>query len=365
MEKKEAMKILKDFHDKSALFLIRTALDTVIPELKESDCEMIRKELISHFKETIENIRSEEIITHESKVFIGKIRKWIAWLEKQGENISLPKFTYDDVLALQCCMETAKKVQEDKELYERLQSLHNRLYDAYWVEKQGKQKSIISNDALREGIAHFGITQYQIDNWLKKYVDVEKQGGQKPVSDWMPKFLDELRSKKNYFDWDEHKDIEGRILAIIKWMSPNYFNEKDGEQKPADNKGMNIDEESMTPFQKKVFCIIDTSIEEEQGLKQVCDELLALASNEIEQKPAWSEVDETVLNNLIYALANDRIGNNRDEYVNWLKSLRPQNTWKPSLSQLNALGVVVKGNAPDDIEEIKSLYNNLKKLREE
>ena len=42
-----------------------------------------------------------------------------------------------------------------------------------WLEKQGERKPIISNNALREGIAHFGITQYQIDNWLKKYVDVE------------------------------------------------------------------------------------------------------------------------------------------------------------------------------------------------
>lgn len=64
----------------------------------------------------------------------------IAWLEKQGEQINLPQFTFDDVLALQCVMETVKKVQEDKELYEQLQSLHNRLYDAYWLEKQGEQQ---------------------------------------------------------------------------------------------------------------------------------------------------------------------------------------------------------------------------------
>lgn len=44
-----------------------------------------------------------------------------------------------------------------------------------WLEKQGEQKPTISYDALREGIGHYGITQYQIDNWLKKYVDVEKQ----------------------------------------------------------------------------------------------------------------------------------------------------------------------------------------------
>ena len=42
----------------------------------------------------------------------------------------------------------------------------------------------------------------------------------------------------------------------------------------------------------------------------------------IKQKPAWGEEDGTVLNNLIYALANDRIGNDRDEYISWLKSLK-------------------------------------------
>ena len=45
-------------------------------------------------------------------------------------------------------------------------------------------------------------------------------------------------------------------------------------------------------------------------------------SNKVETNSAWSEEDETILDNLIYALANDRIGNNRDEYVDWLKSIK-------------------------------------------
>ena len=44
-----------------------------------------------------------------------------------------------------------------------------------WLEKQGEQKPAISDDALKEGIVHFGITQYQIDNWLKKYIGVEER----------------------------------------------------------------------------------------------------------------------------------------------------------------------------------------------
>ena len=64
-------------------------------------------------------------------------------------------------------------------------------------------------------------------------------------------------------------------------------------------------------------------------------------SNKVETNSAWSEEDETILDNLIYALANDRIGNNRDEYVDWLKSIKervqPQNLWKPSEEQIQCL----------------------------
>ena len=59
----------------------------------------------------------------------------IAWLERQGKytkQVHYPKFTFDDVLALQCCMETVKKVQEDKELYEKLNLIHSKIYDAYY-----------------------------------------------------------------------------------------------------------------------------------------------------------------------------------------------------------------------------------------
>lgn len=40
------------------------------------------------------------------------------------------KFTLDDVLAIQCCMEIVKQVQEDEVLYNKLLELHSKLYDA-------------------------------------------------------------------------------------------------------------------------------------------------------------------------------------------------------------------------------------------
>lgn len=59
--------------------------------------------------------------------------------DKQKKQVHFPKFTFDDVLALQCCMEIVEKVQEDKELYEKLNLIHSNIYDAYWFEKQGEQ----------------------------------------------------------------------------------------------------------------------------------------------------------------------------------------------------------------------------------
>lgn len=88
----------------------------------------------------------------------------------------------------------------------------------------------------------------------------------------------------------------------------------------------------------------------------------------------WSEEDNDCLNaainNLEYLKDNytyHEMG--LEPAINWLESLKdriqPQPQWKPSIAQLNALSIVSKGNAPDDIEAIVSLYQDLKKLREE
>ena len=49
--------------------------DVIFPELKESEDERIRKELITHFRNT-------KCVTEEGAKMIAK---WIAWLEKQGK----------------------------------------------------------------------------------------------------------------------------------------------------------------------------------------------------------------------------------------------------------------------------------------
>lgn len=104
-------------------------LESIFPELKvaEDEDNGIRKDLIEFVKQYGDN-------------FYGQISKAsaISWLERQGEKIIFPTFTFDDILALQCCM---KAMSKDEELYKQLQSFHNRLHDAYCLEKQGEKKS--------------------------------------------------------------------------------------------------------------------------------------------------------------------------------------------------------------------------------
>ena len=69
MDKEEAMKILKDFHDKSALFSVRTALETLYPELAESEDEKTRREIM------------EYITLYKDSLDDDEYKSWIAWLE--------------------------------------------------------------------------------------------------------------------------------------------------------------------------------------------------------------------------------------------------------------------------------------------
>jgi len=63
----------------------------IFPELKESEGERIRKEIIAFLKENYETGRAEETWS------LSGIERWIAWLEKQGERhtpIDIDKMVY-------------------------------------------------------------------------------------------------------------------------------------------------------------------------------------------------------------------------------------------------------------------------------
>lgn len=84
----------------------------------------------------------------------------------------------------------------------------------------------------------------------------------------------------------------------------------------------------------------------------------------IEQKPtAWSEEDKDVLEDIEEAIINYWHGDTQDILLDRLKSLRPQNVWKPTRKQIMALRWVLN-HIPYGIhkEEISGLFDQIKDL---
>lgn len=104
---------------------------------------------------------------------------------------------------------------------------------------------------------------------------------------------------------------------------------------------------------------------EKQGEQKPQRMISAEAKEAMYDKPAWSEEDETVLNNLIYALANDRIGNDRDEYISYLKSLKDRNTWKPSDVQIKVCKKVYADVLSAKGFDLGFINNELNRLEDE
>lgn len=82
-----------------------------------------------------------------------------------------------------------------------------------------------------------------------------------------------------------------------------------------------------------------------------------------EQKPVWSEDDELSLYDTKEAIINYWHGQSQEDLLEWLKSLKLRYTWKPSDEQIGVIELVIN-NRPCKRKHLDSLYNDLKKLRE-
>jgi hypothetical protein len=125
--------------------------------------------------------------------------------------------------------------------------------------------------------------------------------------------------------YSERENVSKKIFPYVGLL------EKQGEQKPAETeKGTNGNNREI-PFS--------------------------------EQKPAWSEEDEKMLNDILMCGEHHcylDAGN-----IAWLKSLRHQKQWKPSDEQMEALYDSIPENVMEISERemlLNELYKNLKKL---
>lgn len=101
------------------------------------------------------------------------------------------------------------------------------------------------------------------------------------------------------------------------------------------------------------------------------DDAIAWLEKQGEQKPAeWTYHDEVHRDAAIRYLESiksphDTAYQMKEEVIDWLKSIKPQNHWKPSEEQMEALVRCLYEDIHQDKElyaKIESLYNDLKNL---
>ena len=150
----------------------------------------------------------------------------------------------------------------------------------------------------------------------------------------------ELQEATYYIPKGFHAEIEGDKVVIKKGEKPIAWSEDD---------------------EKLIHCLeytVKHFYEDEDTIKWCCDWLKSL-KDKVQPKQEWSEEE-------IENCAREAEDNNciiLAKHIRQLKSLRPQNTWKPSDEQMERLKETI--NSLPHQEVLYSLYQDLKKLKEE
>ena len=130
--------------------------------------------------------------------------------------------------------------------------------------------------------------------------------------------------------------------------------------------------ESLIPEVKSRYISWLNSLKQRIEEKSDKEQLKSLKDCAFPQQQEWSEEDENNINSIVSRLEVDisywesrsKTRTNEDKrLIDWLKSLRPQNTWKPSKEQIIALRWVLN-NVPYNKhkEEINGLLDQIKEL---
>ena len=418
----EALEVAQRFYNNSVA-ITKKGLEDIFPKLKESEDEKIRKFLIQMAqnghggnkdwwnkcitwlekqgqikdslisqrenktcKESDDSLTSEDERIRKEIIYflsrntlqfgedVDKYKSWIAWLEKQGKQknkINLCKITFEDVLALECSMKTAKITKGGDELYKILVSLYNKIHNAYLAEKQGEQKPADKvepkfkvGDWITNGHATCQITFIDSRYWysetcvLGNVIDIDKtfhlwnitkdaKPGDVLVTDSGRPFIFKGCTDKNFPNSPVAYcgiDTRDKFYAYNSndwWTNKNVY--------PATKKQRDL------LFQKMTESGYEWNTEKKELKK-------------IEQNPAWSEEDDSILNeltkyfeSLLGCIATEERHKENRRWLNWLKSLKDRYTWKPSDEQLVYLSAAVEESNENPV--LDSLYKDLLKLK--
>lgn len=404
---KEALEIAKSFMNPNRLGATKEELVQMFPELKESEDEKIRKELIRFVKGYFPDETSEQR------------KAYLAWLEKQGSQILanscktckdehinfIEKIQIGDqvtrnedgvLVNLSQLKRVAEKVIEDKESATKflksagIMDESGELAEQY---RQGEQKPVNIDyiSGIRKELLGIednaknieGLTESQwvairaAHRLLGEYIAKE----QKPADNIVPKF--------KVGDIIRHKE-QGFTCKIIAVDTEYRLTECNGTHLPFDSQdAYELVEQNPAELGEDRSKELSLSLQIQAYLNIVSDELYAkgkplYSKKRVEdvhkcmlmwqklhnayfyQKPAWSEEDELMCTSIIQTL---KLTNGAAQMkIDWFKSLKDRYTWKPSEEQMATLWDAISNLKHDNYEWVsvlQELFQDLKKLREE
>ena len=354
----EAISIAREYDFSLTGVCAGDVIQDIFPELKESEDEKIRKAIIAIISNYVDN----------SNTFKPKM---IAWLEKQGDNAYKvePKFKIGDWIVFNGLILYIKEVVKgyyrtiskggitnsydwDIDNVARLWTIQDaKDGDVLYLQKDGKEHIIIYKGVTKERFETFvsaycaynGIVEAFCFADVSRYVDIAYEGIM-PATKEQRDFLFQKMKEAGY-EWNTEKKELKKIEQKQEWSSE--------DEKYFFNITYYLEHPTLLGESNKHI-----AIEMINWLKSLKERV------QLKPQQEWSEEDKDYYDAIIAKLeVTQEDAALTDNQMEFLKSLRSQSHWKPCLSQLNALSIVAKGNVPDDIEEINSLYNDLKKLK--
>ena len=372
----------------------------IFPELKESEDERTRKEIITFIVTT-----PKERNNH---------KKWIAWLEKQGEQKTVDEIAKEvckNKTSAMAFLKSAGIMNEKGELAEQYRqgeqkpadNAEPKFHKGDWVVYCNDDVDLITG--IEENgycINNGGYIPFVCENEMRLWNITDAKVGDVLVSEsncglgtWycIFKSLDGDESMTVYcyltrdgrfetkkelcFDKDPYNTKpatkEQRDTLFAKMKDAGYifdFDKKELKKIEGTTAWSEEDEKQARQIERIVHD--DGCTQKLQ--KQIADWFKSLKERvQPQPKQEWSEEDEYCRHQLIVFCKNCMVQDaGAKRCANWLKSLRPQNTWRPCDEQMDALNYVVNLMASSErptendlyYNILKSLRQQLKKLRE-
>ncbi len=155
---------------------------------------------------------------------------------------------------------------------------------------------------------------------------------------------------------------------LVDWVRGIYQNLNDAEKRDAIRFFPELRESEDEKIRKEIIKFIQDFC---NPCDPDCDKWVAYLEKQRGHKFAWNKEDDKKIELLSFLLTLAEVGEHvtaseRRELGNFLKSLRPRPSWKPSEEQMKALDKAIPVCAgvagKDEISPLISLYEELKKL---